>query len=356
LSARLTILQVAYPFAPVASEAAGGAEQILARLDQALIAEGHNSIVIAYEGSRVQGELIETALPSGELNDAARAACWRNHRQAIARALAEFEIDLVHLHGVDFYEYLPPGEAPVLVTLHLPIAFYPQHALTATRPNTFFNCVSLSQQRDCPAGVSLALSPVSNGVSWADRALARYERRGYVAAMGRICPEKGFHLALDAASRAKVPMLLAGKVFAYPEHLRYFEQEIASRLSTKRRFIGAVGPHAKLRLLSSARCVLIPSLVAETSSLVAMEAAACGTPVVAFPSGALSELVEHGTTGFLVSDAKEMADAIEACRQIDPEACRSIARAHFSALYMASRYLALYRLLSRKQGELTHAA
>ena len=50
--------------------------------------------------------------------------------------------------------------------------------------------------------------------------------------------------------------------------------------------------------------------MAETSSLVAMESLACGTPVVAFGSGALPEIIEHGRTGFVVSDVRELAEAL----------------------------------------------
>jgi glycosyltransferase involved in cell wall biosynthesis len=76
-----------------------------------------------------------------------------------------------------------------------------------------------------------------------------------------------------------------------------------------------------------------------------MEALACGTPVVAFPSGALAEIVEHGVTGFLVRDEAEMAEAIRAAPRLDPEACRAAARRRFSAGAMVARYLDLYRSL-----------
>src|SRR5690349_13606434 len=54
-----TVLQVAYPFAPVTSDAVGGAEQIVAALDRALTVGGHRSLVVACAGSRVRGELYE---------------------------------------------------------------------------------------------------------------------------------------------------------------------------------------------------------------------------------------------------------------------------------------------------------
>src|SRR5437016_7300098 len=97
--------------------------------------------------------------------------------------------------------------------------------------------------------------------------------------MVRICPEKGIHLALDAASAAGVPLFLAGTAFGYRSHQSYFEDAIRPRLRDGHRFLGAIGGVRKQKLLAGARCLVVASQVAETSSLAAMEALACGTPV-----------------------------------------------------------------------------
>jgi glycosyltransferase involved in cell wall biosynthesis len=193
------------------------------------------------------------------------------------------------------------------------------------------------------------LEPIENGVP-VDALAARHAKRRFALVLGRICPEKGIHLAIEAAKRADMPLLIAGEVFPYDAHRRYFTEEIAPRLDGERRFIGPVGFVRKRRLLTAARCLLVPSLAEETSSLVAREAAACGTPVIAFPNGALGETVEHGRTGWLVPDASAMAAAIEAAGAIDPNLCRSVARERFSLESMVAAYMDVYeRLAARRQ-------
>ena len=168
-------------------------------------------------------------------------------------------------------------------------------------------------------------------------------KRGFALALGRICREKGFHLALDAAKTAGAPLLLAGAVFPFAAHETYFARRIAPKLDARRRWLGEVTGAPKLRLLAAARCLLVPSLAPETSSLVAREALAAGTPVVAFAdAGALAEVVEPGRTGFLVRNVKEMAAAIDACVGLDPQVCRQAARERFSAARMTDAYLDLY--------------
>lgn len=340
----MRVLSVAYPFAPVRADTPGGAEQVLLALDRALVRSGHKSFVVAQQSSRICGELLPVPDLTGRIDKETAAFMRQSCRAAIRKALRDLEIDLVHMHGFDFHEYMPPDGVPVLVTLHLPLAWYPATALRPRRPRTFFNCVSRSQTRSLPDGAG-PFEHIDNGVDidgWSELP-ALSGQSGYALSMGRICPEKGFHIAMEAASKARVPFILAGAVFRYAAHEEYFMDRIAPRLSDSCRFVGAAGPERKKRLLSGAMCLVVPSVVPETSSLVAMEALASGTPVVAFPNGALAEIVEDGRTGFLVKDEREMSQAIRECSSLSPEACRKAAAQRFSSVKMIEEYFETYR-------------
>ena len=334
-----TVLSVAYPLAPVGPDSVGGAEQVLSFLDQSLVAAGHRSIVVACEGSTPAGKLIATPRYTGVL-DGREPEAHATHREAIERALATHQVDVIHMHGQDFLEYLPSGDVPVLVTLHVPATWYTKPLWPIGRPNVYLHCVSASQRRTFPADIPF-LPDIPNGVPY-ELLQSKLRKRNFALALGRIAPEKGFHIALSAAKRAGVPMLLAGELFGYQAHEDYFEDEIAPRLDPWRRFVGPAGFARKRRLLTSASCLLMPSQVPETSSLVAMEAMACGTPVIAFPVGALPEIVEHGRTGFLVQDEKEMAAAIHRAEQLSSEVCRTTARQRFSLEHILPYYFAQY--------------
>ncbi len=349
----LTVLNVAYPLAAVSPDAVGGAEQVVSLVDHAIARAGHTSLVVAREDSHCSGTLIPVPVVKGtlnhHLNPEAQAAC----RRAIDIALARWRVDVVHLHGLDFHAYLPPPGVPTLVTLHLPLSWYAPEAFRG-RPGTYLHCVSAAQRETCPPGIDL-LPDIANGVPTSELAACHGKRR-YVISLGRICWEKGFHIALDAVAKARMPMLLGGQVFPFAQHESYFREMILPRLDGSRRFIGPVGFTRKRRLLTAARALVVPSLVPETGSLVAMEALACGTPVIAFRAGALRDVVEHGRTGFLVKDADEMAEAIDAAATLDPQACRTSARERFDREAMTAKYLGVYQRLAGTPSEACNGA
>ena len=345
----LAVLSVAYPLSPVGPDAVGGAEQILTFLDAALIEAGHHSIVVACEGSTTRGTLFPIRISDWPMDE---ALAWVYERQVntIKQILDDYHVDIVHLHGLNFAKCLPTRDIPVLATLHMPPSYYPPESFSITRPRTFLNCVSASQRRSCPRAAQI-LEHIENGVPFVGARMPIATRK-FCLALGRICPEKGFHLAIAAAERAGTPLVLGGPVFNFKTYQKYFEEEIAPRCNGLLiRFIGPVNMRRKRRLLAAAKCVLIPSLVPETSSLVAMEAFACGTPVIAFRSGALAEIVEDGRTGFLVNDENEMAGAIREVGKLDIQACFEAARNRFSVERMIERYFDLYKQLATDYGE-----
>lgn len=330
------ILSVAYPFAPVRPDSVGGAEQILSLLDRALVDAGHVSHVIACEGSLTAGCLHAIPATEAEIDDRAREIAHARCRRMIARVVESERIDIVHLHGVDFPHYAPE-RAPALATLHLPPEWYDAR-LWSLPQNVRLHCVSQSQH--ARAAHPRLLPPIENGAPQLARADVR--RREFCITLARICPEKGIHLAIEAAKRADSALLIAGQVYPYRAHQDYFVQEVAPRLDSRRRFIGPVRGRVKARLLSAARALLAPYSAPETSSLVAMEALAAGAPVIAFPSGALADIVEHGRTGFLVENVDAMAAAIRQAHRIDPADCRARARERYSVERMIAAYFDAY--------------
>jgi glycosyltransferase involved in cell wall biosynthesis len=347
----LTVLSIAYPFASVGPRCVGGAEQILTDLDAALVADGHKSLVLAREGSAPAGKLFP--LPkTPHSTDKHGTGSWRaNHAQSILdQVICTERVDVIHVHDMAFYEYRWPPHIPVLVTLHLPPSWYPATVWSKLPPNVSLQCVSETQRLSGPP-VLQGVPVVANGVELSTKSETK---ECFALALGRICPEKNQHVALEAGFLANIRVVLAGKVFPWPEHRRYFEEKVKPLLQQRQRgvrhrFCGALDSTTKHGLLARARCLLHPTLAPETSSLVAMEALAAGTPVIAYRSGALREIIEDGVTGFFVDSMEDMAAAIPRVNTIQPQACRQAAAQRFLKRRMVLEYFDLYTALIRSQ-------
>lgn len=352
----LRVLYVAYPLLTVSESSAGGAEQMLWTLELELAKRGVRTTVAASSGSQVAGELFSTGKPSSQTDDFERRT--REHQEEIIalvrdRAAAGRPFHLVHDKSGSFWTRAAEIDLPVLATLHLPRHFYPAHCFDNIPEKLSFNCVSESQARSF-TGLRNLLGVVPNGILL-ERFPPNFGPRKGLLWLGRICEEKAPHLALDIAGSAQMPITLAGQVYPFSYHQKYFESEVQARLrkSSGARFIDSPSFDRKRKLLQQARALLITSQVDETSSLVAMEAAACGTPVIAFGRGALPEVVVHGRTGFLVSGVDEAVHAFENIDQINLQECVLHAREHFSSSRMADAYAALYEAVLKQRSPAT---
>jgi glycosyltransferase involved in cell wall biosynthesis len=355
----LRILYIAYPLLPVSEASAGGAEQMLRVTEGQMAQRGHSTMVAACDGSQATGELLPTGPAPGQPDSLPQRDA--EHNRAILQFLARRQrthrrFHLIHDMSGTFWPHAAVLSLPVLATLHLPRSFYPPQMFENIPSNVGFSCVSESQARSF-AGVPRLLGVVRNGVEvegfpWIA------SKKPYLLWLGRICPEKGAHLAIQAARLAGLPLMLAGQVYPFSYHQQYFQREIVPHVHDKLqrvRFAEAPSPEQKMHLLSHARALLIPSVAEETSSLVAMEAAACGTPVIAFRRGALPEVVRHGITGLVVDSVEEMAQAVGHLGEVNPANCRRHAEQKFSAARMVDGYEQLY-LQVVEQGSAQKAA
>jgi glycosyltransferase involved in cell wall biosynthesis len=341
------ILYVAYPLLTVSQESAGGAEQLLWTLEREMTGRGVETVVAASAGSQVSGELFPTGEPSCQTDDLERRN--REHQDRIVefiheRAHAGRPFSLIHDHSGSFWSRAPEAALPLLATLHLPRSLYPPQFFESVPANVSFNCVSNSQGSKF-TGLGGFAGVIANGIplNLFDDPVKGPARTGLLW-LGRICEEKAPHLALEIARSARLPIILAGQVYPFSYHQQYFDSEVAPHLrqAPEAALISLPSFHRKRQLLREARAVLITSQVDETSSLVAMEAAASGTPVIAFARGALPEIIRHGHTGFLVDGVEAAVAALAGIAEIDSARCRHYAREHFSSTVMAEGYARLY--------------
>src|SRR5437762_3007731 len=345
---RKRILYVPYPLSTVTDESCGGAEQVLFLLEQVMHQRGHRTTVAACSGSRITGELIDTGAVALTFDQLDERDIEQNRRTLEAIRTGDgthHKFDLIHDHGGRFWTNAAKFETPLLVTLHLPRDFYPDGFFDHVPANVYFNCVSQSQLNsflDLPHIMGF----VRNGID-TDRFPFCETKQDYLVWLGRVCEEKGLHIAAEVAERAGLPLIIMGPGYLFPSHQEYFDEEVQLYLERNPNFSYIDSPSVarKAAILSMARALLVPSLVEETSSLVAMEAMACGTPVIAFRRGALPEVVIHGRTGLIVETIDEMMAAIGEITAIAARECREHVVKHYQRSRMGRDYEQIYEAI-----------
>jgi glycosyltransferase involved in cell wall biosynthesis len=172
-----------------------------------------------------------------------------------------------------------------------------------------------------------------------------YESGRYLAFLGRLTAEKGPESAIRIAEAVGLPLQIAAKV---PRgETAYFKKAIEPQVDGKQvQLIGEVNDRAKQGFLAGAAALLFPIDWPEPFGLVMIEAMACGTPVIAFRSGSVPEVVDHGITGFVVSNEREAIDALGRLGELDRHRVRAQFERRFSSRRMAEDYLSHYKALT----------
>ncbi|WP_019902902.1 glycosyltransferase family 4 protein [Methylobacterium sp. 77] len=336
---------------PIAQPFSGGLEMHTHLLASTLRARGHKVTLYASEGSDARGCLKAMCPPTGSAFDdesglridRAELAAY----EAMVADVARGDFDIIHNNSLHFLPLLRARDlgAPMVTALHTP-PFEPFVRGVKARANDMtFAAVSESLAREWLPLIDEPLV-IGNGIDLDAFAYSPVPKgEPHAIWMGRLVPEKGPHLAIDAARVAGIPLKFAG-----PQSNRaYWDAEIAPRLGPDITYLGHLG-HADLaRRVGEAHVALCTPRWEEPFGLVLAEFLACGTPVAAFARGAIPDILDE-TSGVLAQadDPVDLGRALTRAIRLDRHDCRRRAEHLFDADTMTDRYEAMYHAEIRR--------
>ena len=350
----MRIAQVAPLIESVPPKHYGGTERIVSYLTEELVRAGHDVTLFGSGDSVTSARLIAPTRRSLRKNERckdpmAREVILIDHVVEHAR-----EFDVIHFHT---------GYLHFAVSRHLPVP----HVTTLHGRLDMLDLVRVFDRfRDVPV-ISISDSQ-REPVPWANwqatiyhglpKDLFRFypDRGDYLAFLGRISPEKRADRAIEIAKRVDMPLKIAAKVDRADR--RYFKRVVEPLLNDPHvEWVGEISDQHKNEFLGNAYALLFPIDWPEPFGLVMIEAMACGTPVIAYESGSVPEVMEDGITGFVVREPGEAAEAIGRVTDLSRARCREVFETRFTATRMADDYMEVYeQMVHRTAGEYAELA
>lgn len=350
---RLHIGMVAPPWFSVPPQGYGGTEAVVASLVDGLVARGHEVTLIAsgVTGTRATRQITVYERPPVDLLGVSIMPEVIVAAEA-ARAFAELDVDLVHDHTLAGPLLAPGRRVPTVTTMHGPVSG--ENFDYFERLGGAIDIVAISDAQRLSAPGLNFVGTVHNAIDVSSFPY-QADKDGYLLWVGRFSPDKGPHLAIEAARRFGRRILLAGKLNEKPEK-EFFESTVRPLLGPDAEYVGEADATLKRELFAGAACLLFPIMWDEPFGMVMIEAMASGTPVVATRRGSVPEVIDHGRTGIIVDDLADMPRAIGRALELDPAACRAWVESRFDVPIMAEGYERIYRMIadgSRTIRELT---
>ena len=341
----MRIAQVAPLYESCPPQLYGGTERVVSYLTEELVRQGHQVTLFASGDSQTRATLQAPCARALRLDSQCKDPLPYHFISLYRLARAVEAFDIIHFH-TDYLHFplFAQHWSKTLTTLHgrLDLPDLPP----MLREFVMMPLVSISNAQRAPMPWANWYGTVYHGLP-SNLYAGGCGDGGYLAFIGRICPEKRPDWAIEIARRAGLPLTIAAKVDKVDR--TYHKTRIKPLLKDPLvEFIGEIGDDQKGAFLGDAAALLFPIDWPEPFGLSLIEAMANGTPVIAFRRGAVTEIVDHGVTGLIVDSLDEAVAAVPRAKALDRLAIRRRFEERFSVERMARDYLALYDAVLRR--------
>jgi len=341
----MRIAQIAPLYESVPPKYYGGTERVVSYLTEALLAQGHDVTLFASGDSVTEARLVAASRRSLRL-DKHCVDQLAHHVLMLEKVFQRADqFDMLHFH-VDYLHFPLTRRltTPHVTTLHGRLDI--PDLVPLYREFRDVPVVSISDAQRDPLTSANWQGTVYHGLP-EDLYAYRAEPGTYFAFVGRVSPEKRVDRAIEIAKRLGMPLKVAAKVDEVDRE--YFEGVVEPLMRDPLiEFVGEIGEGEKEEFLGNACALLFPIDWPEPFGLVMIEAMACGTPVIAYDRGSVSEIMEQGRTGFIVDTLDEALVAARRIPELSRERCREVFDQRFTAARMARDYVDVYeRVIER---------
>jgi glycosyltransferase involved in cell wall biosynthesis len=321
----------------------GGSERIVSYLTEELVAQGHDVTLFASGHSITSAKLVPCCAQALRFNPAVRDPIpyYMLMLDKVRRMADQF--DVLHFHIDQFhFPIFSPLARRTVTTLHGRQDLHDLKGLYAGFPQMPLVSISTAQREPIPD--ANFVGTVYHGLPRDLLSPTLTPKGGYLAFLGRISSEKRVDRAIEIARAVGLPLKIAAKVDKVDES--YFRSEIQPLLSLPGiEYIGEIDDRRKSSFLGEARALLFPIDWPEPFGLVMIEAMACGTPVLAFRRGSVSEVIDEGVTGHVVDSADEAVRKLGQVLALDRGRVRRRFEERFTVSRMAKDYVSIYEKL-----------
>jgi len=335
----MKIAQLCSVLHKVSPRATHGIYSLVGNLSNSLVARGHDVTLYAAGNSDVRANIQAVTPTNASARQLNEEEITRENLETASLCFSNAKkFDIIHSHfSLIGCHFSPVVDTPTFHSIHSPITKRLLPHILRYKKEKFIS-FSFAQREQLPM-----LNWVANIYHGIDTKMYAFHETGeeYLLYLGRITKDKGVHHAIAVAKATNTPLLIAG--ISNPDET-YWSNEIEPHIDGQLiRYIGRADFTQKIDLMQNAKALLFPTLAKETFGLVMIEAMSCGTPVIAFDSGAVSEVVQDGETGYVVKTEKQMAAAVKKIGKISRRATRDRAEKLFSIEKMTKGYEKVYQ-------------